>query len=249
MLTRMEKAGLSFEEALAKAQKLGYAETIDPSFDLDGIDAGRKIAILASLAFGAHVHPQNVETRGIKGIKLEDMKVAKMQDCAIKLVAYAKKEPDGPLVVGVEPMMIARQSQLAGAEDVFNAVLIDTDMQGQVLFYGKGAGQLPTASAVLADAMQAIKEGAKIHTSLFWQPSLPVQGQFESLAGLGLYLRAKDGENAQKLRALPGAQPQTGSGGVILPKQGQKELACLLKQLKDSKVELEVMLKIWKGEN
>lgn len=246
MLTRMEKAGLSFDAALAEAQTLGYAETIDPSFDLDGIDAGRKIAILASLAFGSHIFPQNIATRGIRGITPADMRAAKAQDCAIRLIAYAQKEEGGPLTVGVEPMMVSRKNQLAGVEDVFNAVLIDSDMLGEVVFYGKGAGKLPTASAVVADAIDAIKEGVKIHDSLFWQPAKPAKHQYATMAPCDVYLRARDAACAGKLWALPGAKPQEGTAAAVLPGLSAAELAATLEQLAQNGCEAEAILKIWR---
>ena len=231
MLTRMEKGGLDFDSALAEAQSLGYAETIDPSFDLDGIDAGRKIAILASLAFGTHIYPQNIDTRGIRGITPLDMKAAKAQDCAVKLIAYAKKADNGPLMVGVEPMMVSRKNQLAGVEDVFNAALIDSDMLGEVVFYGKGAGKLPTASAVVADAIDAIKEGVKAHDSLYWQPAQPIEGLYDTFAPADVYVRVENEECAVKLRALPGAKALEGVPAVVLPNRTAAELAQNLEEL------------------
>ncbi len=246
MLTRMEKAGLSFEDALAEAQALGYAETIDPSYDLDGIDAGRKIAILASLAFGSHVYPQNISTRGIRGITPEDMRAAAGQNCAIKLLAYAQKEDNGPLVVGVEPMMVSRKNQLAGVEDVFNAALIDTDMLGEVVFYGKGAGKLPTASAVVADAIAALKEGVKIHDSLFWQPAQPAEGLYETFGPAPAYLRAQNEGCHAALRQLPGAEPQAGACAVLLPALTGQEFAATEAALRQQRCAPETALKIWR---
>ncbi len=180
MLAKMEKEGFSFDEALKLAQELGYAETVDPSSDVDGIDACRKISILASLMTGRHVYPQNVKTRGIRDVSLEDMAEAKRQDCAVKLIAWAKMDEGGALSAGVEPMFVKRQNQLAGVDGVYNAVMIESDMLGEVLFYGKGAGKLPTASAVVADAIDALKDGVKIHRSLFWKPAAPIEGFYPS---------------------------------------------------------------------
>lgn len=181
MLERMEKGGLSFDAALKEAQDLGFAETIDPSYDVDGLDAGRKIAILASLAFGSHIYPQNIYTKGIRQVTPADMAAAKEKGCAIKLIAYAKKE-NGGLVIGVEPMLVPFQNQLSGVNGVFNAVMIDNDMLGEVMFFGQGAGKLPTASAVVADAIDALKLGASLHDSLFWQAAAPAGGTHPSLA-------------------------------------------------------------------
>ncbi len=201
MLTRMEKDGMNFAEALAEAQALGYAETIDPSADVDGIDAQRKIAILASLAFGSHVYPQNVSARGIRDVTPEDMRAAAELGGAVKLIAWTKRDEDGPLACGVEPMIVDKNQQLAGVEDVFNAVQVGNDMLGDVVFYGKGAGKLPTASAVVADAIDALREGVKIHDSLFWQPAHPIEGCYADNGRYEWYLRMQDAGCIQKLQA------------------------------------------------
>ena len=171
MLTKMKREGMSFEEALHLAQKLGYAETKDPGDDVDGRDACRKIAILASLACGHHVYPDNIPTRGIRELTALDVKAAESLECVIKLIAWYREEADGGLSAGVEPMLVPDSNQLAGVDDVFNAILVKGDMLGDVVFYGKGAGKLPTASAVVADVIDALKEGSAVHDSLFWQPA------------------------------------------------------------------------------
>ncbi len=244
MLTRMEKSGLTFESALAEAQALGYAETIDPSYDVDGIDAGRKIAILGSLAFGSHIHPQNVSARGIRSISPADMQAAATAGYAIKLVAYAQQAQEGELTIGVEPMMIPRTNRLAGVEDVFNAVSIDGDMLGEVVFYGKGAGKLPTASAVVADAIDALKEGARIHSSLFWQPSKAIEGQYPTYNAATYYVRAKDAAAAQALQQLQGAVPQAG-GAVMLTQQSLQQWQATLQSLEDQGHGPAAWLKVW----
>ena len=171
MLTKMKREGMSFEEALHLAQKLGYAETKDPGDDVDGRDACRKIAILASLACGHHIYPDNIPTRGIRELTALDVKAAESLECVIKLIAWYREEADGGLSAGVEPMLVPESNQLAGVDDVFNAILVKGDMLGDVVFYGKGAGKLPTASAVVADVIDALKEGSAVHDSLFWQPA------------------------------------------------------------------------------
>ena len=160
MLTKMARENMGFDQALKIAQDLGYAETKDPSDDVDGADACRKIAILASLAFGRHVYPANIPTQGIRPITVADIAAATGMDCAIKLIAWARRDEGGQVAAGVEPMLVPRQNQLAGVDDVFNAVLMKGDMLGDVVFYGKGAGRLPTASAVAADVIDALKNGA-----------------------------------------------------------------------------------------
>lgn len=156
ILTKMIRENMSFDEALKMAQELGYAER-NPSADIDGEDTCRKICILASLAYGKHVYPKYVHTIGIRDITLKDVEYAKSCDCVIKLIGKVKRLNDGKLEIEVEPMFVRNDSQLAGVEDVFNGILVKGDSTGDVVFYGKGAGKLPTASAVVADIIECIK--------------------------------------------------------------------------------------------
>ena len=190
MLTKMKRENMGFDEALKIAQQLGYAETRDPGDDVDGRDACRKIAILASLACGHHVYPDNIPTRGIRDITVADIKAAEKLDSAIKLIAWYNEGGDGQMAAGVEPMLVSNSNQLAGVDDVFNAVLMKGDMLGDVVFYGKGAGKLPTASAVVADVVDALKNGSKVHDSLFWQPAEPVEGMLTDPTPAAYYVRA-----------------------------------------------------------
>lgn len=203
MLTKMARENMDFDQALKIAQSLGYAETIDPSADVDGIDACRKIAILASLAFGKHVYPQNIPTTGIRAVTPADITAAASMGCAVKLVVWAKQLEEGRLAAGVEPMLVPNENQLAGVEDVFNAVLLKGDMLGDVVFYGKGAGKLPTASAVVADVIDALKHGASVHDSLFWQPAAPADAPLTDPSPATYYVRVQ-GLQPETLRQLPG---------------------------------------------
>lgn len=169
ILTKMIHDNVSFNEALKMAQELGYAER-DPSADIDGDDACRKICILASLAYGKHVYPENVHVVGIRDIDIKDVKYAKECDCVIKLIGRVKKLNDGKLEIEVEPMLVSNNSQLAGVEDVFNGILVRGDSTGDVVFYGKGAGKLPTASAVVADIIECVKH-FDTRKYLFWDDS------------------------------------------------------------------------------
>lgn len=245
MLTRMEQDGMDFDAALKLAQELGYAETIDPSADVDGIDAQRKIAILASLAFGSHVYPQNVTASGIRPVAPEDIAAARSLGGAVKLIAWAAKPEGRPLACGVEPMLLCRSNQLAGVEDVFNAVLIESDMLGDVVFYGKGAGKLPTASAVVADAIDAVKDGVKIHDSLFWQPAQPIEGVYADEAEYTYYLRAQSPEGAQTLCALPGAKAVEGTLAAVVPGLTPAALHALTQQMQQAGSPLAIALKMW----
>ena len=152
ILTKMIRESMSFEDALALAQKLGYAER-NPAADVEGHDACRKICILASLAYGKHVYPEQVHTEGITDITLADVEYAENWGGVIKLIGQVKKQTSGKLQIIVCPMFVPAESQLSSVDDVFNGILVRGDATGDVVFYGKGAGKLPTASAVVADVI------------------------------------------------------------------------------------------------
>lgn len=156
ILTKMINEGESFDSALKTAQELGYAEK-DPTADVEGHDACRKICILASLAYGRHIYPEFVSCEGITKISLADVAYAKSRGYVIKLIANAKRMPDGKISACVGPAFVREHSQLGSVEDVFNAILVRGNATGDVIFYGKGAGKLPTASAVVADVIDCAK--------------------------------------------------------------------------------------------
>ncbi len=149
ILTQMRKEGMDFSDALKGAQQNGYAEA-DPSADIDGHDTCRKIAILSSIAYNEFVDYNNIYTEGISKISLEDMKYAEAMDSVIKLIGVSRKDGDR-LFARVSPAIINRDHPLANVEDVFNAIVVSGDAIGDAMFYGRGAGKLPTASAVVAD--------------------------------------------------------------------------------------------------
>ena len=156
ILTRMIRAGLTFDQALAEAQANGYAEK-DPTADVDGHDACRKICILASLAFGRHVRPDQVPTQGIRNVTLADADYAASADYKIKLLGRALRRPGGRVCAFVAPHLVPGDNPLSGVEDVFNAIAVTGNAIGDVMFYGRGAGKLPTASAVVADVIDAAR--------------------------------------------------------------------------------------------
>ncbi len=166
ILTKMIRDQMSFEDALALAQSLGYAEK-DPTADIEGLDAVRKICILASLAYGKHVYPDNIHTEGISKITLDDVSYASAWGGVIKLIGSVKKLDDGRIDIFVAPMLLPQSSQLAGVDDVFNGIMVRGDSTGDVVFYGKGAGKMPTASAVVADVIDCIKH-FKARKYLYW---------------------------------------------------------------------------------
>ena len=154
ILTKMRDEGASFESALSEAQKLGYAEA-NPSADVDGIDAARKITILAALASGKLISPKTIYTEGITAISQNDTKAAEALGCSIKLIGQAHIAKDS-LLTFVSPAMVQKANPLSRIDDVFNGILINANMVGEVMFYGPGAGKLPTASAVVADIIDII---------------------------------------------------------------------------------------------
>lgn len=166
ILTKMIREQTPFADALKIAQELGYAEK-DPTADVEGHDACRKIAILASLAYGKQVHPNEIHTEGITKVTLEDVAYAEDFGGVIKLIGRAKPQENGLLSVMVSPAILSHESQLSTVDDVFNGILVRADATGDVVFYGKGAGKLPTASAVTGDIIDCVKAGGTIG-SLYW---------------------------------------------------------------------------------
>lgn len=164
ILTKMYDEDMSFDDALALAQKLGYAER-DPSADVDGFDACRKISILAAMVFGVRIAPDKIPTMGIRSLTLDDVRFAEELGYRIKLIGRAKKQ-DGKIEIAVSPALVSVSSPLAGISDVFNGVFVKGDFVGDTMFYGRGAGKLPTASAVVSDVLDC---ATAPHTSLLWK--------------------------------------------------------------------------------
>jgi len=151
VLDKMDTTGASFHDAIEQAQALGYAEA-DPTADVEGFDAAAKAAILASLAFHTRVSGADVHREGITEVTAADVAAAKEMDCVVKLLAICERTDDG-VSVRVHPAMIPRSHPLAGVREAFNAVFVEADAAGQLMFYGRGAGGDPTASAVLGDVV------------------------------------------------------------------------------------------------
>lgn len=149
ILTQMRREGRDFNDALKSAQQNGYAEA-NPAADIEGLDACRKIAILSSIAYNEFVDCKNIYTEGISKISLADMHYAEAMDCTIKLIAVSRREGDR-IFARVSPALISKNHPLSNVEDVFNGILVSGDAIGDAMFYGRGAGKLPTASAVVAD--------------------------------------------------------------------------------------------------
>ena len=199
ILTKMIVDGVSFENALATAQELGYAER-NPSADVDGADSCRKICILASLAFGHHIYPDKVYTEGIRNISLKDVEAAKSFGGVIKLIAAASQLENGKVQIFVAPCILNKVSQLSHVDDVFNAILVKGDAIGDVIFYGRGAGKMPTASAVVADVIDAVKH-ISARKMLYWSDA--VEGSVEDFDKFqtSYYVRCLRNEKTARLVA------------------------------------------------
>lgn len=156
ILNKMIVENMDFDSALALAQKKGFAEK-NPAADIEGHDACRKICILAALAFGKHVYPEQVKTEGITDITLDDAEYADSFGCTIKLIGHAKRLGNGKITASVRPTLVSRDCILSDVNGVFNAIMIKGDETGNVMFYGKGAGKEATASAVVADILDCVK--------------------------------------------------------------------------------------------
>lgn len=198
ILDQMIRKGKTFETALKDAQNNGFAER-NPAADIEGHDACRKIAILASLASGKMIDYNDIDTDGITNITLDDVKYAAAMDSVIKLIGYAQFDENGKVYSIVSPMVIKNSSPLAGVDGVFNAIMVTGDCVGDVMFYGKGAGKLPTASAVVADVVDAVKHSDR-SKKIFWEkPSENIMADIDSKK-FEYFVRTTDSaENVQKI--------------------------------------------------
>jgi homoserine dehydrogenase len=188
ILTKMTEEGADYTVALAEAQRLGFAER-DPTADVEGLDAAAKAAIIASIAFGARVVAGDVYNEGISGITGADIAIAKRLGYVVKLLAIAEVSPDGEVAVRVHPAMVKNTHPLASVRDSFNAVFVEGKAVDSLMFYGRGAGGFPTASAVLGDVIDAainFRKGAHATIGTFARmPISPIdQTTSEYLVGL-----------------------------------------------------------------
>lgn len=200
ILTKMFEDGMEFEDALRQAQELGYAEA-DPTADVEGLDAGRKVAIMASIAFHSRVVFSDVYTEGITKITAADIEYAREFDSVIKLLGVARSTETG-IEVGVYPMMIGKEHPLASVRDSFNAVFIHGDAVDDAMFYGRGAGEMPTASAVVGDVIDAARDlayGCTGRISCTCYRQIPVKdfGEVENKFFLRMQVENRPGVLAQ----------------------------------------------------
>ena len=243
ILTEMFQKGKTFEEALKDAQKKGYAER-NPAADVEGHDACRKIAILASLAWGKFVNYKDIPTEGICDITSEDVRYAEKLDCVIKLIGFAECDEEECVSARVCLMLIPKASPIASVNDVFNAIMVTGDSLGDAMFYGRGAGKLPTASAVVADMLDCARhEGEKRHPIRWKTSETPfIKQPGESKARM-LVRTAASAEDV--LEAFPDAEmiaPLCEQETAFLtPTESERELAEKLERIGDVKTALRLM--------
>jgi homoserine dehydrogenase len=244
ILTKMIREKMGFDEALALAQKLGYAER-NPAADIEGADACRKICILASLAYGKHVYPEQVHTEGITKITLRDVEYAAAWGGVVKLIGMVKRVPSGKVQIIVCPMFLPRESQLANVDDVFNGIMVRGDSTGDVVFYGKGAGKLPTASAVVADVIDCVKH-FKARKYLYWDDGAPdyVEDYLENETAMYICLKSES-DVSGKVKELFGTAEQItrkhaepGEAAFVTPVMKEKDIVERIARLSKSGVEI-----------
>ena len=199
IMTKMINDKMSFDDALALAQQLGYAEK-DPTADIEGHDTCRKICILAALAFGKHIYPENVYTEGITKVTSADTAYAEFAGYVVKLIGRAKlNDTKDKCSVAVYPAFVSRSNQLSHVEDVFNAITVRGDAIGDVMFYGRGAGKLPTASAVVADIIDCVKH-LKARKYLSWEDGDGSYISDHTDDTLRMYVRLTANNNLQSVK-------------------------------------------------
>ena len=207
ILTKMFEEGMEFEDALRQAQKLGYAEA-DPTADVEGLDAGRKVAIMASIVFHSRVVFSDVYTEGITKITAADIAYAKEFDSVIKLLGVARNTESG-IEVGVYPVMLPKDHPLASVRESFNAVFIHGDAVDDAMFYGRGAGEMPTASAVVGDVIDVARDLAydctgRISCTCYRQIPVKDFGEIENKFFLRMQVKNRPGVLAQIAQVFGG---------------------------------------------
>lgn len=215
ILTQMTEKGAHFDEVLKEAQRKGYAES-DPTADVRGYDAARKLAILSSIAFNTRIIPKNISVEGIEKINVKDIKYAQEMGCVIKLIAQGRKREEG-VELFVAPVFLKKTHPLAGVNDAYNAIFLEGDAIGKVMFYGQGAGMMPTASAVVADIMDVTrnKNINKTYCTCYNHLNIVEPGNFKA----SFYIRLKVKDMPGVLSKISGI---LGSKDISLSKVLQK---------------------------
>jgi len=248
ILTKMIREQMPFADALKMAQDLGYAEK-DPTADVEGLDAGRKICILASLAFGQHVYPESVRTEGITKITQEDVAYGEGIGRVVKLLGQTRKV-NGKCITVVAPALISRDNPLASVEDVFNGILVRGNAAGDVFFIGRGAGKLPTASAVVGDVIDCVKAD-KTSTTLRWAASDGGNAGDWMAEPAIRYIRCKDAAIAEIPKIFEGASPlfrknmPAGEFAFLTSAMTGYELEKKLSALKDQGITILGNIQVW----
>lgn len=226
ILTKMEKEGADYGETLKKAQELGYAER-NPEADVEGYDACRKIAILSSLMVGKNVDSEKIYTEGITKITPADFAYAKEAGMTIKLLATSQAGEDGSVLAMVAPALISKEHPLAVVNDVFNGVFVTGNMLGDVMFYGRGAGKLPTASAVVSDVIDCARHIGRSSIVCIWEKE---EARLTDISGTekAFFIRAEASAKADVEAAFPGgrclaAEGRTEDFGFLTPVIKEKE--------------------------
>ena len=227
MLYKMSTEGSAFDEVLKEAQQKGYAEA-DPTADVEGYDACRKIAILSSLAYGKFLNYEEIYTEGITKITPEDMEYAAELGMTIKLLATSRKVGQDSFYAMVAPFLLSKKSPLFSVNDVFNAIFIRGNTLGDSMYYGRGAGKLPTASAVVSDVIDCAKHGRK-HIICIWEEEKLSLKSVED-ASRKFFVRVSEGSE-DAVKKLFGdvdkieAEGITGEYGFVTPVMTEKEFA------------------------
>lgn len=226
ILTKMEKEGADYGETLKKAQELGYAER-NPEADVEGYDACRKIAILSSLMVGKNVDSEKIYTEGITKITPADFAYAKEAGMTIKLLATSQAAEDGSVLAMVAPALISREHPLSVVNDVFNGVFVTGNMLGDVMFYGRGAGKLPTASAVVSDVIDCARHIGRSSIVCIWEKEEAKLTDISETEKV-FFVRAEASAKAEIEAAFPGGSCLTAEGrtedfGFFTPVMKEKE--------------------------
>ena len=238
IMTRMEKAGLSFEAALKEAQERGYAER-NPEADVEGHDACRKIAILSSLISGKTVRYEDIPCQGISRITTDDFTYARSMKMAIKLLGVSRRGEDGSLSVRTAPFLVRADHPLHSVQDVFNGVFVHGNMVDDLMFYGRGAGKYPTASAVVSDVMECAKNPGRTAAILWDDEVLAIADPMQETYQYFVRLPASCAAQADKVFA--GAEKLVCSGApadetaFVTAAMTEKEMTEALKSFGDVK--------------
>ena len=210
ILTKMDQEGMEFDEALAKATELGYAEA-DPTADIEGLDAGRKMAIMGSIGFHSRIVFDDVYTEGITKITDRDIVYAGKIGAKVKIFGSSKKDGDR-ISAKVAPVLIYPENPLYSVDDVFNAILVKGNMVGDVMFYGQGAGKLATASAVVSDVMEVAKNIGKCVEVQWSAEKIALEPFEESKSSFFVRLRGDKSQNAAKVKEAFGDVTEIDAG-------------------------------------